>query len=273
MQPYIPELDIVYPSKLDEHMLPINITHETIVDENYPFIDRSFSFKFMRRLMHLGIFTIVFIMNRVRFGLKIVGRKNLRKHKKLLKNGALTVSNHIHKWDFLFVLHAVRYRMMYFPAYKENLNSSDEDFVRLAGGIPVPDEVHTIKYFNQAFDEIHSKKYWIHAFPEGSLFYFFQPIRPFKKGIFTMAHRYNLPVIPLAFSYRKPCFPFTISNLVRALMGNKKLPMVTINIGEPLFIDPNLSRKEAVQKLRNDCHKAIVHLAGINNNPYPCEGD
>ena len=186
METYIPDLDIVYPDKPDEHMLEIKSIHEVKIDENYPFLDKSFRFRFMRCLMHLGIFTLVFFLNHFRFGLKIEGRKNLRKHRKLFKNGAMTVSNHVQKWDFLFVLEAIRYRMVYFPAWKENLGSSDKNFIRLAGGIPVPDNIHTIKCFNQAFDELHAKKKWIHAFPEGSVFYYFQPIRPFKKGIFTL---------------------------------------------------------------------------------------
>ena len=88
-----------------------------------------------------------------------------------------------------------------------------------------------------------------------------------------MAHKYNLPVIPIAFSYRKPRFPFTIVNFIRSLMGIQKLPMITVRIGEPILIDENLTRKEAVNKLRKDCHEAIVRLVGIRDNPYPPEGD
>ena len=270
---YKPELDIVYPDKPDARMVQFKITHERIIDEHYPFLDKSFKFRFMRGLMHLGIYTLVFTLSPLRYGLKIKGRSILRKYRKLFKSGAMTVSNHMHRWDFLFVLQAVRYRLMYFPVWKEQLNGSDENFVRLAGGIPIPEDIRTIRCFNQAFDEIHAKKKWIHVYPESSRFDYFQPIRPFKKGVFTMAHRYNLPVIPIAFSYRKPRFPFTLANWLRSLRGKQKLPMVTLNIGEPLVCDENLSRKEAVQKIRKDCHEAIVRLAGITDNPYPAEGD
>ena len=273
MESYKPEIDIAYPDKPDEHMLELKITHEVIVDENYPFLDRSFKFRFSRGLQHLGSHTLVTIMCFVRFGLRIEGRKILRKYRKLFKDGAMTVSNHMQRWDFLFVLQAVRYRMMYFPVWKEQLKGPDEGYIRRAGGIPVPDDIRTIRCFNQAFDEIHSRKKRIHAFPESSRFDYFQPIRPFKKGVFTLAHRYNLPVIPIAFSYRKPCFPFTLVNLFRSLIGKQKLPMITLRIGEPLLFDESLSRKEAVQKMRRDCHESIVKLAGISNNPYPAEGD
>jgi 1-acyl-sn-glycerol-3-phosphate acyltransferase len=273
MEPYIPKLNFVYPSKPDEHMSNTRITHDVIVDENYPFLDKSFGFKFMRGLMYLGIFALVFPVSIMRFGLKIEGRNILRKNRRLFKNGAMTASNHVHHWDFLFLLQAVRYRLMYFPAWKENLKGPNERLIRLAGGIPVPDEIRTIKHFNQAFDEIHAMKKWIHAYPESSVFYYYYPVRPFKKGVFTMAHRYNLPVLPLAYSYRKPRFPFTLVNLLRSAAGRQKLPMITLRIGEPLLFDETLPRKEAVQKMRRDCHEAIIRLAGVKDNPYPAEGD
>jgi len=273
MEPFIPNLGIVYPPNPDDHMVEFEPIYNTVVDDSYPFLEKTFRYRFMRGLMHLGIFTIVFLVSPLRYGLRIEGRNILRSHRKLLKNGAMTVSNHIHRWDLLFVLQAVRYRLMYFPLWKEQLNGKDRDLIRLAGGIPVPSELSTIKCFNRAFDEIHEKKKWIHVYPESSRFDYFQPIRPFKKGVFTMGHRYNMPVIPMAFSYRKPSFPYTIMSFFRSILGKQELPMIILRIGEPLFFDTNLGRREAIQKMRKECHESIVRLAGITGNPYPAEGD
>jgi 1-acyl-sn-glycerol-3-phosphate acyltransferase len=273
METYIPKLNYVYPSKLDQHMMEMKYIHELTLDENYPFLDKSFGFRLIRGLEYLGIFIIVFPILILRFGLKIEGRDIIRKHRKLLKNGAMSISNHIHRWDMLFIILTIRYRKLYFPVWKENLKTPDRGFVRYTGGIPIPESISLMKCFNRAFDEIHAMKTWIHAYPETAMFDFFQPIRPFKKGVFTMAYRYNLPVIPIAFSYRKPRFPFTLVNLFRSIIGNQKLPMVTVRVGEPLLFDPNLGRKEAVQKMRKDCHEAVVRLAGISNNPFQAEGD
>jgi 1-acyl-sn-glycerol-3-phosphate acyltransferase len=258
-EPYVPNLGFNYPEQPDAHMVEFKVFHDIKVDENYPFLEKTFNYKFMRSLMHLGIYTLVFSLSPVRYGLKIEGRNILRKHKKLFKNGAMTVSNHVHRWDFLFVMQAVRYRMMYFPVWKEQLKGKDKDFIRLAGGIPIPEDIKTIRCFNDAFDEIHKNKKWIHAFPEGSRFDYFQPIRPFKKGVFTMAHRYKLPVIPMAFSYTEP--------------KSRRLPGITLRIGEPVLLDETLGRKEAVAKLRKECHEAVVRLAGISENRFPAEGD
>ena len=272
-EPYVPDLGLTYPEQLDGRMVKMKIVRQVVIDENYPFLEKSVKYKFLRFGLHVIVHGLMHFLSILRFGLKIEGRKNLRKHRKLLKDGAMTICNHVHRWDFPFVLMAVRYRTMYFPVWKETLNSPDAPIIRCGGGIPIPDEIGPIKFFNQAFDEVRARKKWIHVYPEGSRFDYFQPIRPFKKGTFTMAHKYKLPVVPLAISYRKPCFPFTIINWLRSLVGIQKLPMITIRVGEPIMFDETLTRKEAVQKLRKDCHAAVVRLAGIKENPYPAESD
>lgn len=263
--PYIPELDLKYPEKPDAHFIERVIENPFEVDENYPFLEKKIIFKLWSALTYLGIFTLVFTLAPFKYGLKIEGRNNLRKHKKLLKNGALTVSNHTFKWDFLSVLMAVRYRRLWFPAWKENLGTKDRNLIRLVGGIPVPSSLRAMGKFNEAFDVLHQKKKWIHVFPESSNWPYYVPIRPFKKGAFTFAQRYNIPVIPMAFSYRKP------KGLLKLILKEK--PAITLRVGEPLLIDPSLSRKESILAMRKLCHEKVVELAGISNNIWPCEGD
>jgi len=269
---YIPDLDMVYPEKPDDRMVKFEVLQDVKINENYQFLEKSFKHKFGRVFMYGVIFFIARLLSLLRFGFIVKGRKNLRKHKKLLKDGAMTICNHVQRWDFLYSMIAIRYRMVYFPVWKEQFKSPDAWLIRLVGGIPIPDDIPTMKLYAKAFDEIRAKKKWIHAYPESSRFDYFPWIRPFKKGVFTMAHNYSLPVLPLAISWRKP-FPFTLDNIPRLFAGKKLLPLITISVGEPLLFDTNIGRKEAIQKMRKDCHEAVVRLAGIKNNPYPAEGD
>jgi 1-acyl-sn-glycerol-3-phosphate acyltransferase len=238
---------------------------DLILDENYPFIDKSPWFVFRSALIYLGIFALVFIISPIRFGLRIEGRNILKKHRALFRKGALTVSNHILRWDFLCILQAVRFRRLYFPAWKENISGPDRNLIRLVGGIPVTTDIHEMRAFNRAFDELHERGKWFHVFPESSNWPYYQPIRPFKKGMFTMAYRYGIPVIPMAFSYRPA------RGIYR--LFKKNYPLITLRIGEPILPDQSLSRKEAVNLLRETCHKRITGLAGITDNPWPCQGD
>jgi len=269
MIPVTPDLGYEYPEDPFKHIQPLKKIRDLNIDADYPYLDKSFGFRFFRLMVNIIIHTIMTFVSFFRFGRKVEGRENLRKYRDLLKNGAMTISNHVHRWDFPFILMSLRYRMMYLPVWKENLLGPDMHLIRYAGGIPVPEDIHAIKRFNEAFDEIRAKKIWIHSYPESARWNYYRPIRPFKKGVFTMAYRYNLPVLPIAFYYVKPSVPLRIINLFRKI----KLPSIVARIGEPILPNMELPRKEAVQLLRKQCHAAIVELARVSDNPWPAEGD
>jgi 1-acyl-sn-glycerol-3-phosphate acyltransferase len=83
--------------------------------------------------------------------------------------------------------------------------------------------------------------------------------------MFTIAYKYQLPIIPMAFSYREATGLFRLFK--------KNYPLITLSIGEPIMSNVTLSRKEAVSRLRAECHRRIVELAGITDNTWSCEGD
>ena len=260
---YVPVTGIEYPEKPDQPILHPNKRREVVIDENYLFLDKSFFARVKHIAIYLGIFVLVFPVQKIRYGLKVVGRENLKKNKRLFANGALTVCNHVYRWDFLACLQAVRWRRMWFPARADNLESSDAALIRGAGGIPIPEGFGASRKFNEAFDELHAKKKWIHVFPESCRWDFYQPIRPFKNGAFAMALRYQIPVLPLVISYRE-------STGFRKLLGTKHL--ITIHVGTPLVPDSGLSRKEAICKLRDEAHRQMCAMAGIKRNCWPSAG-
>ena len=258
---YIPETGLSYPQVPDEPMLYPKKIRDVIIDENYPFLDKSFKARFLHFAIYTGIFLLVFPLQKLRFGLKIVGRENIRKNKDLLRNGALTVCNHVYRWDYLAVLQAVRYRRMWFPARSENMNSSDAVLIRSVGGIPIPKTFAAVKKFNQAFDTLRQKKKWLHVFPESCRWEWYQPIRPFKPGAFSMAVKYGIPVLPLVISYRKPTG-------WRKLLGIKH-PLVTISIGTPIVQAENLTSKAAAKDMLVKAHTQMCTMAGIKQNYWP----
>ena len=135
---YVPVTGIEYPEQPDQPILFPKKLREVVIDEHYPYLDKSFFARLRHVAIYLGIFLLVFPVQRIRYGLKIEGRENLKKNKKLFANGALTVCNHVYRWDFLACLQAVRWRRMWFPARPDNLESSDAGLIRGAGGIPIP---------------------------------------------------------------------------------------------------------------------------------------
>lgn len=257
---FVPQTDSVWPKEPDQPLLKPKHLRELVVDENYPFLDKSFKFFLWRNLIFAGIWLLVFPLQHLRYGIKFVGLKNIRKNKALFKNGAVTVCNHVYRWDYLAVVQAVKKRL-WFPARSENLMGSDAALIRAVGGIPVAENFSGTKKFYEAFDFLHSKKKWIHVFPESCRWTWYQPIRPFKRGAFEFAHRYDIPVIPMAISYRKP-------DAIRRFFGVKH-PLITLNVGEPILSDQSLSLKKDSSRLLEESHKKIVELAGIIQNQWP----
>ena len=95
------DLDYVYPEKVDEHMITVKHKRDVNLDENYPYLNKSFGYKLLRGVFWLALNIIVFPLIRLTHGLRIYGKKNLKKHKKAFKNGCITISNHVFMWDFL----------------------------------------------------------------------------------------------------------------------------------------------------------------------------
>ncbi|MCM1322105.1 MAG: 1-acyl-sn-glycerol-3-phosphate acyltransferase [Bacteroides sp.] len=264
---FIPKVDYEIPEFPDESVRHPKKVRTVSIDENYPFLDTSFKARALHVGITFGIKTLVRFLSKIRFDLRIEGKEHLRKNKKLLKNGAMTICNHVHRWDYCFCLMATGHGRHYFPAKSANLETSDHLIIRGAGGIPIPNTIKAMHKFNEAFDEIASEKKWIHFFPEVACWSYYEPIRPFKLGAFKMAYKYGYPIVPLAIFYREPCG-------LRKLFGIKH-PFITIKIGEviPTNNTEHISKNEFCKKLRIKTHQTICALAGIERNCWNAEGD
>ena len=105
---YRHELDYTYPERSDEHMLVLKKTREICLDKDYEYMPRGIGFRLKRAGVAVLLHLIIFPLTRLTHGLRIYGRENLKKHKKELKDGAITISNHVFMWDYLCVLKAIR---------------------------------------------------------------------------------------------------------------------------------------------------------------------
>ena len=250
-----------YPEATDHHYMRIKKNNGLVLTEDYPYVDESFSFKFKQFWIRAVLIIIVFPLSYFKLGLRIKGRKNLRKYKEELRHGAITISNHVHKWDFIAINKALRYRMPRVIVWSNNVRSEDAFLIRMMGGIPVPDaNLGAMVSFNKAVEKYLKNDGFLQIYPEGSMWEYYMPIRPFKRGAASIAIRNNKPVLPMAFSYRKP------SKLRKFLF---KMPACfTLTVGEPLYPDTSLDRREQEIDLTRRMHQAVVDLAGIKENLY-----
>lgn len=230
-------------------------------DGTYTYLDKSLKFKIMHILIYLTTWLLAFPLNRIRFGLRIEGREKIRRNRKLFANGMMTVCNHVHRWDMICVLQAMRYRMAWIPMYAQPFRGKDGYLMKYIGGLAIPDEHSGLRKFDKALNELHAGKKWFHIFPESCSWRFYAPLRPFKIGAFNMAYRFAIPVVPLMISFR----PRTGW---RKLFGNGE-PLITIRVGDPILPDLNAPRKEEAARMRDTAHKTMLDMAGIVSNPWP----
>ena len=253
---YKHNMDFTYPERSDQHMLTLKRTYKLNVDEHYKYLPSGPWFRVCRAVVASLLHLIVFPLMRLTHGLKIYGRENLKKHKSELKDGAVTVSNHVFMWDYLAVLKAIRPHISYFPAWKPNLESNFYPFMRILGAMPIPEgDIHSMAVFKRAMDKVVESGRWLHVFPEGSLWYFYPDIRPLKPAAFNYAVRYNKPLIPISMSFRP-------RRGINKLFG--KGPCVDLHVCEPLYANTAMNYRAAVEDLRARTYHVMQVMNGIN---------
>ena len=253
-----------YPLSTDGHYLIVKKDDGTVFDADYPYIDRSLSFRIKQGLARALLYAVVFPASYVRLGLRIAGRNNLKRYKDVLDRGFITVSNHVHMWDYIAVMNAFKPRKPYLLVWAPNIRGENGRIVRLVGGIPIPDHgTGGTKAYLKAVHGLLDGGGMLHVYSEGSMWEYYRPIRPFKLGAAYLAVENNKPILPLAFSYRRP-------NWIRRNIF-RQTACLTLRIGEPLFPDNELPKKERKRDLTVRSHNAVCRLAGISpeDSIYP----
>lgn len=244
-------------------LVPVKKLRTIVFDENYEYLNRSgFKYWINHAINYTFAMTICRVVNFLKYGLRTKGRENITRNKDKFPDGAITICNHVYRWDAISVVDACRYREVWIPIFADQMMTKDNWYIKYFCTVPVPSSMAAMRKFNEAFDTLAAEKKWFHVFPESCRWDYYQPIRPFRKGAFSMAYKYNRPIIPCAISYR----PRTG---IWKIFGDQSKPLVTLNIGEPIFPDRTKPRREEVERLRQVSHDAVVRLAGIKHNPWP----
>lgn len=260
---YVPDVGLDYPT--DDplfRMLPVTPVRSYKNDSSYRFLNDSVAFKIKRHLTYLLVDFPLRIELALKYGLKFEGREHLKMNKEKLRNGFVTVSNHIFPLDALCVRHAIG-RRLWIPMLPDLFTSKNWWLLTHVGGVPLADgSLSAIKKFNEAFDMFHKRRKVVHVFAEARSWPFYKPLRPFQKGAFTMAYKWGCPVVPISLSYR----PRTG---IYKLFGKPEIPLITARIGEPIIPDVSVPRKVEVERLCISAHESICKLGGIIKNPWP----
>lgn len=234
--------------EFNKDVTPYNYDHTIKVDGDYVYINRKLSFRILSgciRGLMLGLGPLV---NSLLFGCKIVGRENFDAVK---ETGCFSISNHVNYLDNLMMRQAIGLRKRYYLTVGDfNSKSGFAGLMLRSGGVlPLPPEncLSGMRNLNVAFKELLADKRIIHFYPEQSMWMNFRKPRPFKKGSFHYAVKYNVPVVPMFFCYSKP------TGIRKLFKASYK---VTLFVMPALYPDKSLPLKER----ENDLHRRAMDM-------------
>ena len=252
-----------YPEDTSGHYLDVTVDRGIIFDKDYPYVDYSKGFAFKRFWVRVLLCLLVFpILSHFKMGIRIKGKANLKRHKDVLAHGAVTIANHVHMWDYICVMKALhRVKWTYLLSWDKNVNGESGPLVRMVGGIPIPEDHEAVVAFSKAVNKLLQDNNFLHVYAEGSMWEYYAPIRPFKNGAASLAIKNDKPILPMAFSYRKP--GWIRKNIF------KQPAALTLTIGEPIFANPDLEKTAQIDDLTTRAHEAVCHLAGFETSLYP----
>jgi len=255
---YIPKIEYVYPTKTDEQIIKVNKKRKVVLNGRYYEGLKKATFK-IGQLFFRIIFNLIAVPAvKIRYNLKVEGKKQLKSYKKKLKkSGFITVSNHVFLWDYLALCASVKMGFPNVPAWGKIIYSRFGKIFSWAGVVPIPEERGVFKNFYNFIDGVFKENKWVHIYPETGLWYYYVPIRPFKRGAAYFAYQYDKPIIPVGYSFRER------TGIFKCFCG--KDPLVTAHIGTPIYPDKSINKRESVEKLNNQIRNKILEMVGIKD--------
>lgn len=220
-----------------------------------PILNFSFHFRVLSAFVYYPVLFILSIVCPLLFGFRVKGRKNLKGIKK-----AILISNHCYYVDPGMVALAVAPQRLYFSTLESTINKRGlGTFLRLLGSFPIPSDnpSRIVRPVKKAIDH----NMLIHFFPEGVLYDYNQNITDFKIGAFHLASLFEIPVIPIVIVLKKHKLIFK---------SGRRIPRVTIVIGEPIFQDAvamqnGANRREKIDQFCRFSHDKMQAMIETEN--------
>ena len=159
------------------------------------------------------------------------------KDRKKLKGivACITTSNHVGYLDAVLSLRSTGWKRKYIVVAPHNCKRNfGGAILRSAGVVPLPISFKGTRPFNEAMDGLAAKKTAIHFYAEQSMWIGYRKPRPYKEGAFYYAERLNVPVVPMLYCFKDS----------RGLRKLFHLPKAVIKIGDPVYINTELSPRE-----------------------------
>ena len=237
---------IYYEDELNDDFEKTNL-ERIPVPEDFKYVHKNRFYLFFSNCLYFGIAVPILALVSKCYGVKVKGRKNL---KKLNGKGCYIYSNHTSFLDvFDITVLLFPFRKTHILGYSDSLSNKFLRFITpLLGYMPIPDSPRVFRNFSKALEHYTSdKNHNILIYPEAHIRPFYTKIRPFISTSFKYPAKLNAPVLPVTACYRK-------SKL-------SKHAKITLYIDEPIFPKDDLILNENKEYLRDECYKKMCETA------------
>ncbi len=237
-----------------------NIGHNNKpLKDNFKYVNTNIFYRFISFIFYYFLaFPILFVVSKMFLGVKVIGKKNIKKE--LKKNeGYFIYSNHCHYYDaFLSHMFAGFPKRTYVLSHADPANIFFiKHLVMLLGCLPLPNNKTNYKNFINAMKYRFNNNGVIAIYPEGTLWPYYNNLRPFEKTSFKYAAMLKAPIVVTAETFRKP----KIFHFLK--------PRMTITISNVIRYDDNLSVDENATIYYQKTLKFLKeHVINDNNISY-----
>ena len=182
------------------------------------------------------------VLLKVAYGCRVEGKEHLRALREK-KQGAICVSNHVALLDTLFVRQAIGHFHTYFTmAPWNNKRGLGGWFIRRGGMWAFSADLAAMRNLTNEMKARLGEGGIVHFYAEQAMWTNYQKPRPMKDGAFYYAVRYNVPVLPVFFTFKV----------------NKKgcMRRLVIHVLPPVAPDNSLPRNERAGRLKAQAQAA-----------------
>lgn len=225
------------------------------IDAKYPYLHKNpFWNAAAFFVYHVIMIPFAFLYSKLRFRLKIVNRRAMRKSK---GKGCFLYGNHTLLAGDAFFPNLVAFpKRSYVVVHADNVSTpGTENYVQMCGAIPIPTTFDGMRPFLGAIETRIRNGNCVVIYPEAHVWPYYTGIRPFDSTSFRYPVRYGGAVFASTVTYQK--------------RRRGKVPKVTLFVDGPFTADPALSPREQEKQLRDAVYEAMCRRAAENSTYSP----
>lgn len=236
------------------------VTRKTVtVDQNYVYRPKSFLWNFFAFIMYRIIMTpVAYFYCKLKFHLKIVNKKVLKlaRDENGKKQSFFFYGNHTQIPGDGYIPNVITCPTdCGIIVNADNISlPGTQNFMKMIGAVPIPNQLAGMRNFTAYLNKLASTKKAVVIYPEAHIWPYYTKIRPFKSDSFRF---------PISYGLKTFCFTVTYQR-----RKNSTKPNITVFVDGPFEADKTLSKKQAIEDLRNKVYNCMVERSVNSTYEY-----